>query len=83
MGWHQKRLYEIPPSQTCEIDRLRCRDALGQITVGAWVLALGIQILCKLLADVRLSVMQGETIIVTLPIKCTPYLPQLPRVKFQ
>ena len=83
MGWAQQRLYEIPPSQTRGINPLRCRDVLGQSTVGAWVLASGIQIIYKLLADVRLSVLQGETIIVKLTTKCQPYLPQLPIVKLQ
>ena len=83
MGWPQQRLYKMYPSQNRGIGPLRCQDDLGQSTGGAWVLASGTQILCKLLAYVRLSVMQGETIIVTLPTKCQPYLSQLPSVKFK
>ena len=83
MGWSQQRLYKIPPSQTRVIGPLRCWDALVQSTVDAWVLASGIQMLCKLLIDVWLSVMQGETITVTLPTKCQSYLPQLFSVKFR
>ena len=83
MRWPQQRLYKSLPSKTRGIGPLICRDALGQITVGAWVLASGIQIICKLLSDVRLLEMQGETIIVILPTKCQPYLPQLPSIKFQ
>ena len=83
MGWPQQRLYKSLPSKTRGIGPLICRDALGQITVGAWVLASGIQINCKLLADVPISAMQDETIILILPTKCQPYQPQLPIVKFQ
>ena len=83
MGCPWQRLYKSRPSQTHGIVPMGFWDALGQTTVSAWVLASGIQIICKLVADVRLSTMQGDTIIVTIPKKCQPYLPQLPSVKFK
>ena len=72
MGWPQQRLYKIPSSQTCGIGPLIFQNTLGQSTVGAYVLASGIQILCKMLAYVRISAMQGETIIVTPPKNANP-----------
>ena len=83
MGWPQQRLSKIPPSQICGIGPLRRQYALGQSTVRAWLLASDIQILYKILANVQLLAMQRETIIVTLPTKCQPCLPQFPSVKFQ
>ena len=83
MGWPQQRLHKSPRNHTCGIGPLKYQDDLGQSAVGAWVLASGIQIICKLLSDVRLLEMQGETIIVILPTKYQPYLPQLPSIKFQ
>ena len=83
MGWNQKRIYKSPPSQTPGIGPPGCQDALVQIAVDAWVLVSGIQIICKLLVDLRLLAMQGETIIVTLTKKCQLYLPQPPNLKFQ
>ena len=83
MRWLHQRLHKSPRNHTCGIGPLKYQDDLGQSAVGAWVLASDIQIICKLLSDVRLLEMQGETIIVTLPTKCQPYLTELPSVKFQ
>ena len=83
MVWPQESLYKSPLNLTCGIGPLKYQDDLGQSAVGAWVLASDIQIICKLLSDVRLLEMQGETIIVILPTKCQTYLPQLPSIKFQ
>ena len=83
MRWHQTCLYKTPPSQTRVIGTLRCQDALGKRTVGAWVLASGIQIICNLLADLWLLEMQGEIIIMTLPKIYRPYPPQMPSMKSQ
>ena len=83
MGWPQQRIYKSPTNQNYGIGPLRCWDALGQSRVGDSVITSGIQILCKLFSDVRLLAMQVETILMTLPTKCQPCLPQLPSVKYR